>query len=453
MGFRRAQYYVILAIGALHCADHAVTEFLDSVDARNIRIGVTVSGLSGSGLVIRSGKEALPVSANGSLSFSSTLRSGQSYAVTVDQYPMQPSQYCSVAMATGTAGKENLNLAVMCGAGSAAGPLSGGNIIRPLALSGNADVAFNQFFAGSVGLSANTDGTGNSARLTDPMQVTTDGVYLYVLQLDGVVRRVAIATRQVTTLGNIGGSDNITTDGIYLYATNFNDCGIHKMRLSDQSVTTLAGGTFTCNFADAASGAAALFNHPVGITTDGTNLYVADYQNHRIRRVDPNTGATTTIAGTGTAGNNNGPGSVATFNIPHGIVYFSGKLYITELSNFDIRVLELNSGNNNVTTLTGGSQGNVDGPPGVAKFMKLRNLAIDGLYLYASDEDAHNIRRIDLATGYATTLSGDETRTTTAIGTGGISGTASFLDITGITSDGSYLYVTDTSDYILRRIE
>ncbi len=456
MNFRRAICCVMAGLVAGSCMGHPITQFLDAVDGqKNISVLITlqVSGLLGSGLVLRSAAEILPVTTNGSISFKSRIRAGQSYAIAVDRYPVSPSQYCSVSMATGTAGNENLTLAVICTAGTAAGPLTGGNIIRPLNLTGNADLLLGQVFAGSLGASATTDGTGNSARFTDPMQLTTDGTYLYVLELGGNIRRTTISTREVTTLGNIGGSDNITTDGSYLYATNFSDCGIHKMRLSDLSVSTLAGGTFTCNFADASSGAAALFNHPVGITSDGSYLYIADYQNHRIRKVDPNSGATTTIAGTGAPGNGNGAGLSATFNIPHGIIYFQNKLYITELNNYDIRVLDLSSATNTVTTLTGGTSGNADGAPGVAQFMKLRNLAIDGVYLYATDEDTHSVRRIDLVSGYASTLSGSPTRTTTAIGTGGASGTAAFLDITGITSDGSYLYVTDTSDFIVRRIE
>ena len=53
--------------------------------------------------------------------------------------------------------------------------------------------------------------------------------------------------------------------------------------ISTGVVTTLAGGTRT--FTDA-TGTSARFNFPQGITTDGTNLYVSDTYNHRIRKIE-----------------------------------------------------------------------------------------------------------------------------------------------------------------------
>jgi len=58
---------------------------------------------------------------------------------------------------------------------------------------------------------------------------------------------------------------------------------IRKIVISTGVVTTLAGGSRA--FTDA-TGTSARFNFPLGITTDGTNLYVSDTYNHRIRKIE-----------------------------------------------------------------------------------------------------------------------------------------------------------------------
>jgi hypothetical protein len=80
-------------------------------------------------------------------------------------------------------------------------------------------------------------------------------------------------------------------------------------------VTTIAGQT-TAGFADG-TGTAAKFNTPSGVTIDGAgNLYVADEQNNRIRKIVITTGLVTTLSGTGTAGSTDGVGNSASFYNP-----------------------------------------------------------------------------------------------------------------------------------------
>jgi len=61
------------------------------------------------------------------------------------------------------------------------------------------------------------------------------------------------------------------------------------------AVTTLAGSS---SGNTDATGTSARFNYPIGITTDGTNLYVSDYSNHRIRKIVISTGVVTTLVKT-----------------------------------------------------------------------------------------------------------------------------------------------------------
>ena len=88
---------------------------------------------------------------------------------------------------------------------------------------------------------------------------------------------------------------------------------IRKIVISTGAVTTVAG-TGSSGSANG-TGTSASFNYPFGITTDGTNLYVADTSNNLIRKIVISTGAVTTVAGTGSSGSaDNGTGTSASFN-------------------------------------------------------------------------------------------------------------------------------------------
>jgi hypothetical protein len=89
----------------------------------------------------------------------------------------------------------------------------------------------------------------------------------------------------------------MTTDGTSLYAADYGNGTIRKIVITTGAVTTLAGTAGTIGHADG-RGVAATFNSPSGITTDGTNLYVADSGNNTIRKIVIATGAVTTLAGT-----------------------------------------------------------------------------------------------------------------------------------------------------------
>ena len=107
--------------------------------------------------------------------------------------------------------------------------------------------------------------------------------------------------------------------------------------------TIVAGGTSpAASGAVDASGTSARFNTPRGIATDGTYLYVADGSNNTIRKIFIASGAVTTLAGTaGASGVADGTGSAARFNLPNGIIYINGVLYVTDYLNSSIRKIQL----------------------------------------------------------------------------------------------------------------
>ena len=82
---------------------------------QNVTVGGTVAGLAGTGLVLmNNGGDALPVSANGSFTFVTSIVSGTVYAVTVSTQPSGPVQHCTVASGSGTASANVTSVAVTC---------------------------------------------------------------------------------------------------------------------------------------------------------------------------------------------------------------------------------------------------------------------------------------------------------------------------------------------------
>jgi sugar lactone lactonase YvrE len=186
------------------------------------------------------------------------------------------------------------------------------------------------------------------------------------------------------------------------------EVGNHRIRKvsADGTVSTFAGSG-TAGFLDGQSGQAR-FNSPRGLALDAAgNTYVADAGNHRIRKIDP-TGLVTTLAGSGTAGFADGAAGVASFNSPRGLALdANGNLYVADTQNFRIRKIDPKG---NVSTLAGtGTQGFADGKGASASFVGPLALAIDptGNVLVA-DYSGHRVRKIT-PDGTVSTLVGDGT--------------------------------------------
>ena len=157
-------------------------------------------------------------------------------------------------------------------------------------------------------------------------------------------------------------------------------------------VTTLAG-TGSSGSANG-TGTSASFNLPQGITTDGTNLYVTENNNHSIRQIVISTGVVTTVAGTGSSGSANGTGTSAGFNSTIGITTDGTNLYVAEKGNHLIRKIVISTGV--VTTVTGtGSSGSANGTGTSASFSLPMGITTDGTNLYVADQVNHLIRKIE----------------------------------------------------------
>ncbi len=180
------------------------------------------------------------------------------------------------------------------------------------------------------------------------------------------------------------------------------DAGNNRIRKIDVSgnISTYAG-TGTPGFSGDGSGASsAELNSPTGIFIDSTNMmYIADQGNQRVRKIDMSTGTITTVAGNGTMGyaGDNGSATSAELNNPTGVCMFAGNIYIADRDNNRIR--RVTSGGI-ITTIAGAGTAGSTGDGGLATAALLN--APSGVYadnygIYIADQGNHVIRQVDMA--------------------------------------------------------
>lgn len=253
----------------------------------------------------------------------------------------------------------------------------------------------------------------------------------------------------IGTAAKFGFPTGIALDGTNLYVTDTITQTIRQIVISTGEVTTLAGNEYLNGY-DNGIGTAAYFANPYGIATDGTNLYVADSSNNAIRQVVIATGEVTTLAGSipSTPGCLDGIGTMARFNYPLGITTDGINLYVTDNSNSTIRKVVISTGQ--VTTLAGktGVTGSSDGIGSAASFYYPNGITTDGTNLYVADQYNHTIRKVVISTGEVTTLAGAAGLSGSLDGGGS---EARFSSPAGITNDGRNLYVA--SNETIRKIE
>lgn len=180
----------------------------------------------------------------------------------------------------------------------------------------------------------------------------------------------------------------------------------HKIRKIDTNgiVSTFAG-TGVGGFLDG-TGNSAQFYYPDEIAIDALdNIYVADFYNNRIRKITP-LGDVSTIAG-GIIGDVDGTASLARFKWPTGIFLDgSGNIYITDYGNHKIKKLDSTG---NVTTIAGSVSGDENGTGLLAKFKNPTISTIDSFgNIFVSDFGNNKIKKIDPA-GNVTTFAGEGT--------------------------------------------
>jgi sugar lactone lactonase YvrE len=220
----------------------------------------------------------------------------------------------------------------------------------------------------------------------------------------------------------------------------------HRIRkITPAGVATTLAGSGVAGFADG-TGAAAQFDIPQGVAVDGSgNVYVADQNNHRIRKITP-AGVVTTLAGSGTAGATDATGAAAQFDSPSGVTVDSaGNLYVGDTGNHRIRKI---TPAGVVTTLAGSTIGASNGTGAAAQFSSPFGVAVDAAgNVYVADQNNRRIRKVTAA-GVVTTLAGSTQGF--ADGTGAA---AQFDTPSGVAvDDAGNVYVADTFNHRIRKI-
>lgn len=325
-------------------------------------------------------------------------------------------------------------------------------------------------FAGEVGAIGNADGTGSAAHFNHPSGVAVDAAgNVYLTDTDNhTVRRITSAGVVTTIAGAAGTSGYANATGtsamfnspsglaavatgsaVDLYVADTLNEVIRSVN-SGFSVGKKAGQPNTPGSADGGTDAAQ-FSGPQGLAADDTYLYLADTNNHTIRRISIASGDTTTFAGlAGHPGSADGVGTAARFNAPSGVaVDQAGNLYVADTDNNTIRVI---TSGGEVRTLAGlaGSSGAADGTGTAARFNHPSALVVDSAYnVYVLDTDNQTIRKIASAAGTVTTVAGQAGAAGSADGDGDA---ARFSGPVGLAqaSTGEF-YIADTNNHTIRK--
>jgi sugar lactone lactonase YvrE len=193
------------------------------------------------------------------------------------------------------------------------------------------------------------------------------------------------------------------------------DTDHHRVRRVDAAtgrITTIAGTGLQGYNGDDKPATAARLRLPTGVAVDAAgNVFVADSGNHRVRRVDAATGRITTVAGTGERGydGDDQPAAAAALNWPTGVaVDAAGNLFVAD--RFDHRVRRVEAATGLIATVAGTGKGGYDGdrkPATAAQLNEPVGVALDAAgNLFVADRDNHRVRRVDAVTGRIRTVKG-----------------------------------------------
>lgn len=242
---------------------------------------------------------------------------------------------------------------------------------------------------------------------TPTVRGAADGPVAY--RIETVAGSARMGDGGLATMAQIGAIQGIALDRFgNLYLSDTDHHCVRKVT-GDGVIATIAG-TGTAGFGgDGGPATAAPLNLPYGLAADLTgSVYIADLGNNRVRRIDPN-GVITTVAGTGANGSSGdgGPATAAELHTPRNVVVDSvGNLYISEFEGHRIRRV---SPDGRISTAAGtgvaGFQG--DGSPATsAQLNSPAGLAVDGFgSLYVADSQNNRVRKI-LSGGIMSTVLG-----------------------------------------------
>ncbi|MBI3464625.1 MAG: hypothetical protein HY000_16460 [Planctomycetes bacterium] len=243
-----------------------------------------------------------------------------------------------------------------------------------------------------------------------------------------------------------------------LYFSDTFNHGIRRVDARTAVITTVAGSGKAGYSGDGGPATSATMDEPYGVAVDNAgDLYIVDRLNSCIRRVDDRSGVITTVAGNGKSGygGDGGPATEAQLREPNGIALDGrGKLYIADVSDQRVRVVDLKTGVIETLCGTGKKEHRGDGGPyGEAALLGPRAVAVgpNGA-IYICQREGHSIRKVDLRTGKIERVAG--TGNEGYRGDGGPALKATFNGPKEIEVDTQgNVFVVDTENHAIRRID
>jgi sugar lactone lactonase YvrE len=327
---------------------------------------------------------------------------------------------------------------------------------------------------GTAGFSGD-GGPATAAQLRTPSDVAVDSAgNLYISEVGNRRIRKVTPTGVITSVagnGNYGFAGDggpavgaqlsvpfsIAVDSAAnLYIADTENYRIRKVLAATGMIVTVAGGG-TGALGDGGLATEARLQFPYGVAVDAAgNIYIADTGNQRVRKVSATNGRIYTIAGNGTAGfsGDEGPATAAQLDDPWDVaVDPAGNIYIADLNNQRIRKVSAATGI--ITTVAGigsyGFSGN-DGPATEAQLYNPYGIAVDiAGNVFISDYGNIQVRKVLAASGVISAIAGNGTEGSS--GDGGPATAAQLYGPWGVTLDSSgNLYVAETVNQRVRKV-
>jgi sugar lactone lactonase YvrE len=219
-------------------------------------------------------------------------------------------------------------------------------------------------------------------------------------------------------------------------------------------ITTVAGNANTGYYGDGGAATNAFLNGPYAVATDTTgNMLIADTWNNRIRKVDTN-GIISTVAGIGTSGSSGDGGAATNASLywPYAVALDSfGDLFIAEYGNNRVRKVDTNGV---ITTVAGGGAGGDGGMATNALLKRAVGVAVDTAgNLFIADMGNNRIRKVD-TNGIISTVAGSGTGVGGGFsGDGGAATNAKLSEPFGVALDNSgNLFIADYNNFRIREV-
>ncbi|MFN0120913.1 MAG: REJ domain-containing protein [Blastocatellia bacterium] len=244
-----------------------------------------------------------------------------------------------------------------------------------------------------------------------------------------------------------------SADGNTIYVADTGNHVIRKFTVSPAAMEIIAGAVGSAGFIDGIAGVSRL-NTPsdVAINASGTDLYVADTANHRIRKIVLSTNTMTTIAGNGAPGSTDAVAGSASFNSPRGLGLDGTNIYVADTGNNKVRRF-IESGVTQTLAGDTGNQAGSDGDGGAATSALLnapQDVAVSGTRIYIADTGNHRIRFIE--SGNMNAYAGTGAALTTINGTTGAATSINLDSPSSLIVNSTNVYFTDTGHHRVCRV-